>query len=133
VSPGAGVKAGRRPPAAPAGLGLETGEDDAILHSREQVKIVPKPGAAQDRFKAAADQDRARRTQSVANLIRSPGVDDPREPERWNPGLKLIKEILLTREPEVAEFPLVLRLFTRLAAHSTAWSRRGAKVLHYRF
>jgi O-methyltransferase involved in polyketide biosynthesis len=72
-------------------------------------------------------------TQSVADLIRSPGFDDPREPERWNPRLKLVKEILLTREPEVAEFPLALRLVTRLAAHSAAWSRRGTTVLHYRF
>jgi O-methyltransferase involved in polyketide biosynthesis len=72
-------------------------------------------------------------TQSVADLIRSPGFDDPREPERWNPSLKLVREILLTREPEVAEFPLALRLFTRLAAHSAAWSRRGTTVLHYRF
>ncbi len=72
-------------------------------------------------------------TQSVADLIRSPGFDDPREPERWNPRLKLVKEILLTREPEVADFPLALRLFTRLAAHSAAWSRRGTTVLHYRF
>ena len=72
-------------------------------------------------------------TQSVAGLIKSPGFDDPREPERWNPRLKLVKEILLTREPEVAEFPLALRLFTRLAAHSAALSRRGTTVLHYRF
>jgi O-methyltransferase involved in polyketide biosynthesis len=72
-------------------------------------------------------------TQSVADLIKSPGFDDPREPERWNPDLKLVEEILLTREPEVAEFPLALRLFTRLAARSAALSRRGTTVLHYRF
>jgi O-methyltransferase involved in polyketide biosynthesis len=72
-------------------------------------------------------------TQSVAGLIRSPGFDDPREPERWNARLKLVKEILLTREPEVAKFPSALRWFTRLAAHSTAVSRRGTTVLHYRF
>jgi O-methyltransferase involved in polyketide biosynthesis len=72
-------------------------------------------------------------TQSVADLIRSPGFNDPHEPERWNPSLKLVKEILLTREPEVAEFPLSLRLVTRLAAHSAAWSRRGTTVLHYCF
>jgi hypothetical protein len=70
--------------------------------------------------------------QSVADLIKSPGFDDPREPERWNPSLKLVKEILLTREPEVAEFPLTLRLANRLAAHSAALSRRGTTVLHYR-
>ncbi|HEX5200626.1 hypothetical protein ACFQS1_39290 [Paractinoplanes rhizophilus] len=48
-------------------------------------------------------------------------------------GLKLVREILLTREPEVAQFPAALRLFTRLAAHSTAISRRGTTVLQYRF
>ena len=72
-------------------------------------------------------------TQSVAGLIRSPGFDDPHEPERWNRRLKLVEEILLTREPEVAEFPPALRRFTRLAAHSTTWSRWGTTVLRYRF
>ncbi len=72
-------------------------------------------------------------TQSVADLIKSPGFDDPREPERWNPKVKLVREILLTREPEVAQYPLALRLWTRLAAHSAAFSRKGTTVLHYRF
>jgi len=36
-------------------------------------------------------------------------------------------------EPEVALYPTALRRFTRLAAHSTTWSRRGTTVLHYRF
>ena len=72
-------------------------------------------------------------TQSVADLIRSPGFDDPHQPERWNPRLHLVKEILLTREPEVAQFPPALRWFTRLSAHSAALSRRGTTVLHYRF
>jgi hypothetical protein len=36
-------------------------------------------------------------------------------------------------KPEVAQFPPALRLFTRLSAHSTAWSRRGTTVLCYRF
>jgi O-methyltransferase involved in polyketide biosynthesis len=72
-------------------------------------------------------------TQSVTGLIRSPGFDDPHEPERWDPRLELVREVLLTREPEVAEFPAALRWFTRLAAHSTTWSRRGTTVLHYRF
>lgn len=72
-------------------------------------------------------------TQSVADLIKSPGFDDPHEPERWNPRLQLVREILLTREPEVAQFPPALRRFTHLAAHSTALSRRGTTVLQYRF
>jgi O-methyltransferase involved in polyketide biosynthesis len=72
-------------------------------------------------------------TQCVSDLIKSAGFDDPREPERWNPSLKLVEEILLTREPEVAQFPPVLRLITRLSAYSAALSRRGTTVLHYRF
>jgi hypothetical protein len=75
----------------------------------------------------------SRGTQSVADLVKSPGVDDPREPERWNPKLKLIKEILLCREPEVAEFPRALRLYNRLLSLSTGLSRKGTIVLHYRF
>jgi hypothetical protein len=59
-------------------------------------------------------------TQSVADLIRSPGFDDPREPERLDHSLRLIKEILikeilLTREPEVS--PSSRRSF----ASSPAW------------
>jgi O-methyltransferase involved in polyketide biosynthesis len=73
------------------------------------------------------------RTQSVAAFIKSAGFDEPREPERWDPRLRLVEEILLTREPEVAEFPPALRLLTRLAAHGAALSRRGTTVLHYRF
>ncbi len=72
-------------------------------------------------------------TQSVAPLIKSPGFDDPHEPERWVPKLKLAREILLTREPEVAKFPPALRAFTRFAAHFVGWSRRGTTVLQYRF
>ena len=72
-------------------------------------------------------------TQSVAAFIKSPGFDDPREPERWDAGLKLVEEILLTREPDVAEFRPALRVANRLAARSANWSRRGTTVLHYRF
>jgi O-methyltransferase involved in polyketide biosynthesis len=72
-------------------------------------------------------------TRSVADLVRFPGSDDPHEPERWNPALTLVREILLPREPEVAQFPAPLRTYYRLAAHSTSWSRKGTVVLHYRF
>jgi len=75
----------------------------------------------------------ARGTKSVARLVRFPGMDDPREPETWNSKLHLVREILLSREPEVAEFPAGWRRYHRLAAHSTAWSRTGTIVLHYRF
>jgi O-methyltransferase involved in polyketide biosynthesis len=72
-------------------------------------------------------------TKTVADLVKFPGLDDPREPEGWNPHLQLVREILLSREPEVAEFPPGWRQYHQLAAHSTAWSRTGTIVLHYRF
>jgi len=72
-------------------------------------------------------------TKTVADLVKFPGMDDPREPERWNPRLQLVREITLSREPEIAEFPSGWRRYHRLAAHSTAWSRTGTVVLHYRF
>ncbi|MFD6139584.1 class I SAM-dependent methyltransferase [Promicromonospora sp. NPDC060271] len=61
------------------------------------------------------------------------GFDDPHEPERWNAGLTLVAEQLLTRAPEVAAFPQPVRALTRLMAHNTAMSRRGTRILHYRF
>ncbi|HEY7595377.1 MAG TPA: class I SAM-dependent methyltransferase [Actinophytocola sp.] len=72
-------------------------------------------------------------SKSVADLIKFPGIDDPREFERWNPKLKLVKEILLSREPEIAEFPPLLRLYYKLQSLSTSWSRKGTIILHYRF
>jgi O-methyltransferase involved in polyketide biosynthesis len=74
-----------------------------------------------------------RGTRSVADLIKFPGSDDPHEPERWNPRLTLVDEILFARQPEVAQFPPLLRAYYWLASHSTAWSRKGTVVLHYRF
>ena len=71
-------------------------------------------------------------TKTVANQVKFPGMDDPHAPE-WNPKIKLVKEILLSREPEVAEFPPALRRYHQLAARSTAWSRTGTIVVHYRF
>jgi O-methyltransferase involved in polyketide biosynthesis len=72
-------------------------------------------------------------TKSVADLIRFPGMDDPHDAESWNPKLRLVREILLSREPEIAAFPWVWRLYHRLAARSLSWSRWGTIVLHYRF
>ncbi|MEV4055870.1 class I SAM-dependent methyltransferase [Amycolatopsis sp. NPDC049688] len=61
------------------------------------------------------------------------GFDDPHEPERWDAGLTLTEEQLLTRAPEVAAFPQPVRALTRLVARSTALSRQGARILRYRF
>jgi hypothetical protein len=44
-------------------------------------------------------------TKAVAHLIKFPGVEDPHAFERWNPRLTLVKEILLSREPEITQFP----------------------------
>jgi O-methyltransferase involved in polyketide biosynthesis len=65
-------------------------------------------------------------------LFKSPGFDRL-DPVRWNPKLTLIEEIMLTREPEVAQYPPALRLWTRLAALSTSLSRLGTVVARYRF
>jgi hypothetical protein len=53
---------------------------------------------------------RYRGTASIADVVANPGFDDHREPERWEPRLRLAGAILLTREPEVAAYPPVLRL-----------------------
>ncbi|MGB3332659.1 MAG: class I SAM-dependent methyltransferase [Mycobacterium sp.] len=71
--------------------------------------------------------------ESIRTVTKFPGFDDPRHPERWHAKLKLVKEILCTREPEVAEFPVGLRLTNRLCAPSVAVSRRGNVVLRYAF
>jgi hypothetical protein len=58
-------------------------------------------------------------------LLKFPGVNDPYELEGWNPKLKLIREILLTREPKVAEYPTAACLYIRFLATSTTLSRKG--------
>jgi O-methyltransferase involved in polyketide biosynthesis len=68
---------------------------------------------------------------SIKDVTKFPGFDDPRHPESWDRRLKLRQEILCTREPEVAAFPLGLRLINRLCAPSKAVSRRGNVVLQY--
>ncbi|MBM7808972.1 O-methyltransferase involved in polyketide biosynthesis [Geodermatophilus bullaregiensis] len=75
----------------------------------------------------------SRGTKSVAGQVRFPGMDDPRRPERWDPRLHLVQEVLLSRQPEIARFPPVLRAYYWLSARSTSWSRKGTLVLHYRF
>jgi len=75
----------------------------------------------------------SRGTKAVAQLVKFPGVDDPHDVERWNPRLTLVEEILLSREPEVTQFPPLQRLYYRLQARSTRWSRKGTVILRYRF
>jgi O-methyltransferase involved in polyketide biosynthesis len=75
----------------------------------------------------------SRGTKSVAEQVKFPGMDDPREPERWNPKLNLVQEMLISRQPEIAQFPPALRAYYRLSARSTSWSRKGTLILYYRF
>jgi O-methyltransferase involved in polyketide biosynthesis len=71
---------------------------------------------------------------AIAGGVVNPGFNDPRQPERWVAGLKLVEEIFLTQAPEVAELPLIMRLTSRLAAPSAAVSRMiGTDVLRYPF
>ena len=71
---------------------------------------------------------------AIAGGVANPGFNDPRQPERWVDGLQLVEEIFLTRAPEVAELPLIMRLTSRLAAPSAAVSRLiGTTLLRYRF
>jgi O-methyltransferase involved in polyketide biosynthesis len=74
-----------------------------------------------------------RGTKSVSGMLKFPGVDDPRELESWIPKLKLVREILLAREPEISDYPTAVRLANRFMATSVALSRKGTIVLHYRF
>lgn len=47
--------------------------------------------------------------------------------------MKLIREILLAMEPEIADYPTTVRLYNRFMATSVALSRKGTIVLDYRF
>jgi O-methyltransferase involved in polyketide biosynthesis len=70
-------------------------------------------------------------TKTVADLVKFPGFKDPHEPESWNPEVKLIEEILLSRD--LAKVPSKLRWYYRLQQHSRSWSRMGTVVLHLSF
>jgi O-methyltransferase involved in polyketide biosynthesis len=70
-------------------------------------------------------------TKTVADLVKFPGFNDPHEPESWNPKLKLVEEMLLSRD--LAKVPSKLRWYYRLQKHSTSWSRKGTIVLHFSF
>ncbi|WP_062995166.1 class I SAM-dependent methyltransferase [Nocardia mikamii] len=72
-------------------------------------------------------------TIKAIGITAAQGFDDPHDPETWHAGLTTAEEQLLTRAPEVADFPQPLRAATRLMSHSTALSRQGTRILRYRF
>ncbi|MGP4017381.1 class I SAM-dependent methyltransferase [Saccharopolyspora sp. 5N708] len=74
----------------------------------------------------------------IADGVVNPGFDDPRDPERWVAGLKLVEETFPAQGPEAAELPLGIRLVgslvSILSARSPALSRRiSTTVLRYSF
>ena len=78
----------------------------------------------------------SKRISAISAAVVNPGFNDPRQPERWVPGLKLVEEIFLTRAPEVAEFSRIVRLATAvdLVARSATASRMlGTTLERYRF
>jgi O-methyltransferase involved in polyketide biosynthesis len=80
----------------------------------------------------------AKRIAPIRADVVNPGFNDPRQPERWVPGLTLVEEIFLTRAPEVAEFSSltgrIMRLTSALAARSATVSRMiGTTLERYCF
>ncbi len=72
-------------------------------------------------------------TIKAIGITAAQGFDDPHEPESWEAGLTLAEELMLTRAPEVADFPQPLRALTRAMGLSTRLSRQGTRILRYRF
>ncbi|WP_232665717.1 hypothetical protein [Pseudonocardia sp. TRM90224] len=70
---------------------------------------------------------------TIAGGVVNPGFNDPREPERWMPGLELVEEIFLTRAPELADMTVGGRLASRLFARPYLSRMLATTVLRYRF
>jgi hypothetical protein len=66
-------------------------------------------------------------------VLEFPALTIRRNSKGRNQTLKLIREILLTREPEVAAYPTAAGLYIRFLVTNTTLSRKGMIVLHYRF
>lgn len=78
----------------------------------------------------------AKHISAISAAVVNPGFNDPRQPERWVPGLKLVEEIFLARAHEIAEFSRIIRLVTAadlLARNATASRMLGATLERYRF
>ncbi|WP_349268784.1 putative O-methyltransferase Omt [Mycolicibacterium parafortuitum] len=61
-----------------------------------------------------------------------PGFKDARQPQSWNPRLRLIDESSAMHRPETALFPAGLRLASKLSRRVPPIARK-ARVLQYRF
>lgn len=60
------------------------------------------------------------------------GFKDARQPEQWNPNLRLVEETSLTNQPEVDLFPRWIGISTRLMGKTKAGARK-ARILRYAF
>ena len=63
----------------------------------------------------------------------NPGFDDPHEPERWNPRLKLVEKISIVGSPYVAQTPWAYRAVCRFMYRIPALRREGGWILCYGF
>lgn len=61
-----------------------------------------------------------------------PGFKDARQPESWDPALRLLDESSAMHRPETAQFPTGLRIASRLSRRVPSIARK-ARVLQYRF
>jgi O-methyltransferase involved in polyketide biosynthesis len=60
------------------------------------------------------------------------GFKDARQPQTWNPRLRLVEETSLAHQPEVDLFPTWLRVSTRVFGMTKAGARK-ARILRYAF
>ena len=63
----------------------------------------------------------------------SPGFDDPHEPEKWNPRLKLIEALSIIGSPYVARTPRAYRALCRLMYSLPALRKEGGWIFRYRY
>lgn len=58
------------------------------------------------------------------------GIDDPREVERWSPGIRLLEEWFFSHDPDLARLSLGYRIAYRLAG-AFAVARRAHRIVFY--
>jgi len=118
------------------GLVLFLGQKDLVLLLKRLIAHFPGGEVAMNAYTTYAVWafKHSRAMRAIAGGMTNPGLNDPRQLEKWADGLTLLDEIFLTRAREVAELPLLRRLTTRLAAGSPKLSRiMSSVVLRYRF
>jgi O-methyltransferase involved in polyketide biosynthesis len=118
------------------GLVLFLGQDDFVSLLNRLTAHFPGGELALNAYTSYAmwTFKHSRAMRAIAGGMANPGINDPRQLERWVDGLTLLDEIFLTRAPEVAELPLIGRLTSRLAARSAKLSRlMTTVVLRYGF